>query len=336
MSDREATVQFGPGEANAGWSPRFDKPAARIGLRVEQRTSPPGAGPRGFARPSRQVHVGAPVRGSCRRERFVYTRGDVDIFPAGLSDAWQEDDPGTSLVLQFSPSLLHRAARDMGLDPDRADLEPRCQLRDSHIEHMAWALDAERRAGYPSGLLYTESMGMALAVHLLGRYASAARFRGQLSKLQFRRVTAYIEDHLDQDLSVRRLAAVAEVGASQFKILFRRSAGVPVHQYVVQRRVERARILLLSRGTASQPGSARSGFRAPESHGALDAACAGCYAHFCRAAGAHGHVANIEPRPSRASPASDLGLSCPRQSRRRAAHRGAMETSLDHGGRGAD
>ena len=36
---------------------------------------------------------------------------------------------------------------------------------------------------------------------------------------------------------------VAGLGLSHFKALFRRSAGRPVHRYVIERRVERARSL---------------------------------------------------------------------------------------------
>jgi AraC family transcriptional regulator len=59
-----------------------------------------------------------------------------------------------------------------------------------------------------------------------------------------RRVTDYVEAHLDDDLSLRQLAEVAGFGLSHFKALFRRSAGLPLHQYVIRRRVERARQLL--------------------------------------------------------------------------------------------
>jgi AraC family transcriptional regulator len=44
-----------------------------------------------------------------------------------------------------------------------------------------------------------------------------------------------------------QLTAVAGVSPSYLKSLFRRSLGMPVHQYVIQRRVDRARALL-SRG----------------------------------------------------------------------------------------
>jgi AraC family transcriptional regulator len=86
---------------------------------------------------------------------------------------------------------------------------------------------------------------MALAVYLLGRDAAPIMLGRGLTLAQLRRVTAYIEDHLDQDLSLARLAEVAGVSASHLKILFRRSLGLPVHAYIVQRRVERAKALLL-------------------------------------------------------------------------------------------
>lgn len=249
MSYQEyATPASHAGGAGPPLAPRRDETRPRIGLRVDLRTTLPGVLELKALPDHRvKIHAGGPVRGSCQRQRFVYTRGDIDIFPAGLSDFWHEEDAGTSVVLQLSPSLLRRAAEDMGLDLGRAGLEPRHHFRDRQIEHIAWALDAEREAGYPSGLLYTESMGMALAVHLLGRFEAPVRLHGGLWKPRLRRVTAYIEDHLDQDLSIARLASVAEVSASHLKTSFRQSTGLPVHQYVLQRRVERAKTLL-SRG----------------------------------------------------------------------------------------
>lgn len=232
--------------ANPPAVPQPNEPRPRIGMRVDLRTTSPGVVEIEAVPDHRlMVHAGAPIRGSYRSRRVPYTRGDIDMFPAGLSDVWEQDEASTTMILRLSPSLLHRAAQDMGRDPDRAGLELRCQFRDPQTEHIAWALDAEHRAGYPSGLLYTESLGMALAVHLLGHYTAPHTLRRGLSKPQLRRVTAYIEDNLDQDLSLTHLAGVAQVSASHLKTLFRRSTGLPVHEYVVQRRVERAKALLL-------------------------------------------------------------------------------------------
>lgn len=191
-----------------------------------------------------RVHSGEPVQGICGAQRFVYTRGDVDIVAAGQADIWHEDGPGRSVVLRFAPALLERTALEAGLPPGRAALAPRHQFQDAHLAHIAWALEAERQAGSPNGRLYAESLGTALAVHLLGRYTLARKAPPGLSPAQLRRVVDYIENRLDEDLSLPVLAGVAHSSVSHFKTLFKRSLGLPVHAYVVQRRVERARALL--------------------------------------------------------------------------------------------
>ncbi|PTL76789.1 AraC family transcriptional regulator [Vitiosangium sp. GDMCC 1.1324] len=236
----------------------------RIGLGVDLLTMPAGEvelPPLPDHRLS--VHAGAPVWSSCRSSpsrRYRYTRGDVDIMPAGASAVVLEEEETTSLVVRLPHSLLRLAAEEMGLDPDRAGLEARHQFKDPQIEHVAWALEAERRAGHPNGLLYTESLGMALAVHLLGRYAVPLESRQGLPKRQLQRVTDYIEEHLDQNLSLDRLARVAGVSTSHLKTQFKRSMGVPVHEYVIQRRVERAKALLQRGGLSVGEVALRAGF----------------------------------------------------------------------------
>jgi AraC family transcriptional regulator len=242
-------------------SQRVGEPGPRMRLLVEVQTTPGGV-IEWSALPDHRVriHAGGPVRGACRLERFLCTRGDIDILPAGLSDVWHEEDSNTSLILQLSPSLLRRVAEDLGADPDGAGLEPKHQIRDVQIEHIAWALEAERAAGYPNGILYTEMLGSALAMHLLGRYPARLRPSRGLPTPRLRRVTEYIEEYLDQDLSLSRLAEVAGVSASHFKTLFKRSTGLPVHEYVIQRRVERARMLLLRGHAPASRVALDSGF----------------------------------------------------------------------------
>jgi AraC family transcriptional regulator len=223
---------------------RRDEAEVRLGIRIRSLTTEPGQRKLNASPDHRvKIHVGSPVRGNCIQHRFRYTRGDIDVHPAGYADVWHEKDQSSALVLQFSPLLLQRAAGDMGLDPSTTSLEPRFQFRSPQIEHIAWALDAEWRAGYPGGLLYSEGLGLALSAHLLGQ--GARLYSRGLSPSQLDSVRQYIEAHLDQQLSIAHLAAVAGIGASQFKIHFRRSMGLPVHQYVIQRRVERAKALLL-------------------------------------------------------------------------------------------
>lgn len=193
-----------------------------------------------------RIHAqGDPVRGFCGGQRFVYTRGDMDLMPAGYADSWREDDDNTSLYIAIAPRLLRRTAEEIGLAAGHAQLDLRHQFRDAHIEHIAWALDAERRTGYANGNLYMDSLGTALAVHLLRRYGAEPTPRADgLAPRRLRRLRDYIEANLEQPLSLDELAAVVGISTSHLKTQFRHATGVPVHQYVIRRRVERARELL--------------------------------------------------------------------------------------------
>ncbi|HEX6240248.1 MAG TPA: AraC family transcriptional regulator [Polyangiales bacterium] len=191
-----------------------------------------------------RVYAGGPIASVCSSgERFVSQAGELDLMPAGYADSWREESEGASLWLGLSPRLLHRAAEDLGLDHSRG-LDLQHQFRDPRIEHIAWALEDERRSGYENGALYRESLGLALSVHLLRRYAAPRPIQGGLSPARLRRLTEYIDAHLAQELSLGELASIAGVSATHLKAQFRQSTGQPVHQYVMRQRVDRARHLL--------------------------------------------------------------------------------------------
>jgi AraC family transcriptional regulator len=65
-----------------------------------------------------------------------------------------------------------------------------------------------------------------------------------MSERRLRRALSYIEDNLGQDISLRDIATVAGLSVSHFTPLFRETVGLPVHQYLIRRRVERAKDLL--------------------------------------------------------------------------------------------
>jgi AraC family transcriptional regulator len=54
----------------------------------------------------------------------------------------------------------------------------------------------------------------------------------------------YIEDNLAENISLGDLAAVVGLSVSHFKVLFREATGISAHQYLIRRRVERAKNLL--------------------------------------------------------------------------------------------
>ncbi len=77
---------------------------------------------------------------------------------------------------------------------------------------------------------------------------------------RLRRVTAYIDAHLGESISVRQLAEVARMSPSHFTALFRRSTGVAPHAYLRERRLAKARALLAGDTLAFAEIARRLGF----------------------------------------------------------------------------
>ncbi|MFM0242236.1 AraC family transcriptional regulator [Paraburkholderia phytofirmans] len=195
------------------------------------------------------VHVGAPVRARClcneRGHSRIQAHGDADVIPAGLDGQWSDEAACTIFSVWFSEAFAQRTVEQLSLKSGDAQLRPQFQMRDLRFQHLAWALRAELEADETSDPLYAESLCTAIMVRLIGGAPTLENKRRTLAPKTAARVIEFIEVHLDQRLTLSELAALVELSVPHFKVLFRETLGMPVHRYVVQRRVERARTLLL-------------------------------------------------------------------------------------------
>jgi AraC family transcriptional regulator len=203
------------------------------------------------------VHVGAPVTAHCRtdsrRLSRIQAHGDADVIPAGLEGQWTDEAACTIFSVWFAAEFAQRTVEQLALKSSDAQLRPRFQMRDPRFQHLAWALQAELEADDASDPLYAESLCTAMVVRLIGGSPESGKQRRTLAPRTAARVIEFIDAHLDQRLTLDDLAAQAQLSVPHFKLLFRETLGVPVHQYVVRRRVERAKALLLEgRLSASQ------------------------------------------------------------------------------------
>ena len=67
---------------------------------------------------------------------------------------------------------------------------------------------------------------------------------GRLSPVALGQVAEYVDVHLGDDLSLAALAGEVGLSPYHFARQFRVATGLSPHQYVIRRRVERARLLL--------------------------------------------------------------------------------------------
>jgi AraC family transcriptional regulator len=201
------------------------------------------------------LHLGEPVPVSWRaahaERQGTRLHGQFCVVPAGSSTRWRVSRPARSLLLRLAPSLLEETAEAMGLRKADGALAPRIHVRDAQTERIGWMMQAEDHDAYPGGRLFADGLATALATRLLAlqsRRDPPPRTGRALPPRRTRLVLEYIEAHLDEDLSLAELAGVAGFSVSHFKPLFRNAVGVPAHRFVLERRVERARALLLAGG----------------------------------------------------------------------------------------
>lgn len=203
------------------------------------------------------MHLSAPVRTTCRTDGYaksrLQVRGDIDMLPPGAYAEWQDEDKTLMLGIALHKALFCTAAHRMGIDPDRIHIPPQMQVRDPLIEHIALALKVELESeGDQLGRVYAESLGLALASHLLRRYAHPSSFQppADVSHRRIRRVLDYVHENLSHELSLEELAQVASLSPSHLKAVFRKAIGMPVHQYIIHHRVEQA-VQLISKSDLS-------------------------------------------------------------------------------------
>lgn len=125
---------------------------------------------------------------------------------------------------------------------------PRLMFFDQSIFHIARLLEIEIETTHTVDELYIESLTLALLLRLsdVERIISRPRARGGLAAHQLRQVTEYLCEHLVEGASLQELANIAGLSRSYFSRAFRESTGMPVHQWLLQKRILRSKEFLLS------------------------------------------------------------------------------------------
>jgi AraC family transcriptional regulator len=209
------------------------------------------------------LHLGPAVTADCRCDgqhlRHHQAEDDLLFVPPGLPGTWQDDGDSHFLRVRLAPAVMAAAAADLGLDSARVTLAPRLHFRDPTISYAARFLlsllttarqpDAtadlsrldEAEAGYAGALASTLAQRLWQSSGVVP--PTVTHQRG-LSPRQQHRLRDHIEANLDQALPLGDLARLLGISVSHLTALFRQSHGVSPHQYILQRRLDRAVALL--------------------------------------------------------------------------------------------
>jgi AraC family transcriptional regulator len=192
--------------------------------------------------------------------------GTLCIMPKGSLHRHQWSDTSSRIVVTLDSDFVTRAT-DETAHRTEFELVERWNLRDPQIEALMIALHLDAKAGHPAGALYGETLATALAVYLIRTQGVATvaspTLRGGLPRHRLSRVREHIEANLSRELRLAELAAVASVSAHYFCELFRQSTGLSPHQFVLRRRIARAKEMLTASEASVAEISLATGFVDP-------------------------------------------------------------------------
>lgn len=250
-------------------------------IAAELRSQKMGEGP-GYS--ADQIEVTFLVKGwddgavACKfgRQRLpVRTQtGAVWVCPAGVqADEILIAAPDlTSAHLYIPTNRLNALAADAGFRiPDNTSLRSAAVPEDGVISQLGQIVLAEAACESSAGRLLVDSAATTLSAWLIRNYAEETprivgpQPRRGLDKRRLRRVLEYVEQHLDQDISLEVLAQQASLSEFHFARMFAASMGVPPYKYVSQRRLDRAVSMLAGGELPLSEIAFRSGFGSPAS-----------------------------------------------------------------------
>jgi len=219
------------------------------------------------------VHV--VLRGSAKYEvrtrgktlQFGARPGTTFVLPRGTVDEVTWGGSTHRIAVAIHPRILVSALDETAHESD-IELTERWNLIDPQITAVLLAMTTDLTEGSPAGRLYGESLGTALAIYLLNRYAvrrySPVAYRGGLPGYRLKRVLDYIGDNLAAEISLEQLSGVVGMSPHYFAELFKKSTGQPPHQYILLQRIERAKQILGAPGHRSViEAGLESGFQNP-------------------------------------------------------------------------
>lgn len=180
------------------------------------------------------------------RETARFAPGTSLIMSAGQPNSWRWDKPTEEIHFYLCPEFLRR----MGESANVAEVElmERFAFADEELQRLATTLLDEIRSPGIATNLWIESVTNVLYMHILRNYCTTSSVlestRIGLTTAQLRHVEEFATENISREITLTEMAEVAGVSRFHFAHMFKRSMGVPPHQWLISRRLDRAKDLL--------------------------------------------------------------------------------------------
>lgn len=191
------------------------------------------------------------IRGDSRARppstTFVRRSGMIDLLPAGtrLREVRWRGGGATCVSVNLASDTIREF---FGVDGPRLDprLGPRFGVVDGHIVDLVQRLQDQMAAGEPLGAAYVQGLSLTLASYVLtksDRHRGAGS-AGAAPRLDIAAIVTFVEENLNTNLGLVDVARIVGCSPDHFARQFKQTFGLSPYQYILGRRIERAKSLL--------------------------------------------------------------------------------------------
>jgi AraC family transcriptional regulator len=187
------------------------------------------------------------------------TTGAIWLRPIGVkSDEARIGSANVQVLHLYLPTGVFTGLMDdynLPAVPGRS-IRYSCGVQDELINQIGLSVLSEMMSPTAAGRMLVETSSLLLAARLVHTHAETGLIRPPipsghgLDDGRLRRVLAYIEEHLAEDITVADLANVACLSIFHFTRAFAAATGAPPHRYVSRRRLETARAMIATGRTS--------------------------------------------------------------------------------------
>ncbi|MEM7053502.1 MAG: AraC family transcriptional regulator [Pseudomonadota bacterium] len=202
-------------------------------------------------------------RGNGRVETRSFAVGQGGMHGFEPIEFLYDDTPSEYMEIRILDVLLEQVAAELGC-ATLNELPERHDMSDPVMWSVCTRYRADILGGWPMDPLAAEASMLALTMHLMTAYLDSAPRRATrlpLDHQRLNRINEYVDEHLNGRITIRQLADVALVSPYHLIRSFRAATGLTPYEFVLSKRMERARQAIQLERKSVAAAAASVGYR---------------------------------------------------------------------------
>jgi AraC family transcriptional regulator len=193
------------------------------------------------------VNTGYPITVEWKEGRSwqnkLYAIGYAGMIPHNYANNTRWDKESRAMVILLENDFIEKK-----LELNHFELIPQRGIYDIEINNISNEFKRQLANLPMAGKIYGDSLVISLAIHIATKYSAGIKKhfapKGKLSSQQLKNIVDYIHSFINHNLGLNDLAKQIHVSPFHFARMFRRTMGIAPHQYILQLRMEQAKLLL--------------------------------------------------------------------------------------------